>query len=86
MFHLAIPPVNGFTVTTCTPGLVRSFQPLTFFGLPLRRPKTTTEFQTTPLWLCLSQFGLIRPLSTRSLMSLPVLRITPSAGRPFATA
>ena len=49
MFHFAIPPVNGFTVTTWTPGLIRSFQPLIFFGLPSRRPKTTTEFQTTPL-------------------------------------
>ena len=49
MFHLAIPPVNGLTVTTPTPGFGRSFHPLTFFGLPLRSPKTTTEFQTTPL-------------------------------------
>ena len=49
MFHFAIPPVNGLTVTTWTPDLIRSFQPLTFFGLPLRRPNTTTEFQTTPL-------------------------------------
>ena len=49
MFHLAIPPVNGLTVTTPTPDFSRSFQPLTFFGFPLRRPNTTTEFQTTPL-------------------------------------
>ncbi len=49
MFHFAMPPVNGFTVTTWTPGLTRSFQPLIFFGLPLRSPKTTTECQTTPL-------------------------------------
>ena len=49
MFHLAMPPVNGLTVTTWTPGLIRSFQPLIFFGFPLRRPNTTTEFQTTPL-------------------------------------
>ena len=49
MFHFAIPPVNGFTVTTPTPGLIRSFHPLIFFGLPSRRPNTTTEFQTTPL-------------------------------------
>ena len=49
MFHLAIPPVNGFGVTTSTPGLSRSFQPLIFFGLPSRSAKTTTEFKTTPL-------------------------------------
>ena len=33
---LAMPAVNGFGVTTSTPGLTRSFQPLMCFGLPLR--------------------------------------------------
>ena len=49
MSHLAIPAVNGFGISTPTPGLTRSLQVLMCFGLPSRSPKTTTEFQTTPL-------------------------------------
>ena len=49
MFQRAPPDVNGFGVTTWTPGLSRSFQPKIFFGLPSRTTKTTTEFVTMPL-------------------------------------
>ena len=49
MFHFATPAVNGFGVTTSTPGFSRSFQPLMCFGLPSRSAKTTTEWNATPL-------------------------------------
>ena len=49
MFHFAMPAVNGFGLTTSTPGLSRSFQPLIFFGFPSRSPKTTTEWNARPL-------------------------------------
>ena len=42
MFHFAEPELNGFGVTTWTPGLTRSAQPLMCFGLPFRTAKTTT--------------------------------------------
>ena len=49
MFHFAEPELNGFGVTTWTPGLIRSFQPLICFGLPSRSAKTTTVSATIPL-------------------------------------
>ena len=49
MFHFAEPELNGFGVTTCTPGLIRSSQPLIFFGLPSRSAKTTTVSAAMPL-------------------------------------
>ena len=49
MFHFAEPELNGSGVITWTPGLIRSFQPLMFFGLPSRSAKTTTVFATMPL-------------------------------------
>src|SRR6476619_4307280 len=42
MFHFAEPELNGFGVTTCTPGRTRSDQLLIFFGLPFRTANTTT--------------------------------------------
>ena len=48
-FQRAPPDVNGFGVTTSTPGFRRSVHVLIFFGLPSRRMKTTTEFVTMPL-------------------------------------
>ena len=48
-FQRAPPEVNGFGVSTWTPGLVRSLQPLMCLGLPLRTTKTTTESVTMPL-------------------------------------
>jgi len=47
-FQRALPELNGFGVTTLTPGLVRSAQVVMCFGLPLRTTKTTTEFVTMP--------------------------------------
>ena len=49
MFHFAEPELNGFGVTTWTPGLIRSAQPLMCFGLPLRTAKTTTVSAAMPL-------------------------------------
>ncbi len=49
MFHFAEPELNGFGVTTCTPGLIRSAQPLMCFGLPWRTAKTTTVSAAIPL-------------------------------------
>ena len=49
MFHFAEPELNGFGVTTCTPGLIRSAQPLMCFGLPSRTAKTTTVSAAIPL-------------------------------------
>ena len=72
MFHFAAPEVNGFAVTTSTPGLIRSFQLLIFFGFPSRRPKTTSELVTIPLYDCLSQFALISPAATIWSTSRPV--------------
>ena len=48
-FHFAEPELKGFGVTTCTPGRIRSFQPLMCFGLPLRTAKTTTVSAAIPL-------------------------------------
>ena len=44
----APPELNGFGKTTWTPGLTRSSHVRMCFGLPLRRTKTTTEFETIP--------------------------------------
>src|SRR5437870_10601715 len=42
-FHFAEPELNGFGVTTWTPGLVRSVQEWMCFGFPLRTTNDTTE-------------------------------------------
>ena len=47
-FQRAPPEVNGFGVSTSTPGLTRSSQPLMFFGLPGRTASATTERVTIP--------------------------------------
>ena len=86
MFQRAPPEVNGFGVTTWTPGLTRSFQPLIFFGLPSRTTKTTTECVTMPLYDCSSQFVSTRPASTSLSTSGASERTTMSALRPAATA
>ena len=53
VFQRAPPEVNGFGVTTWTPGLSRSSQVLMFLGLPLRTASTTTELVTKPsYWSC----------------------------------
>src|SRR3954452_11379593 len=86
MFHLAEPELNGFGVSTCTPGLIRSSQLLMCFGLPLRTAKTTTVSAPMPLYDCRFHFESTRPASTSRLTSSPVERKTRSALRPFATA
>src|SRR5207253_9289968 len=54
-FQRAPPEVNGFGVTIWTPGLSRSLQVLSLFGLPSRTTKTTTERVTIPCHLFLFQ-------------------------------
>src|SRR3954452_21990866 len=55
MFHLAPPEVNGFGVSTCTPGLIRSSQVLMPLGLPLRVAMTATESVIIPWYWSLFQ-------------------------------
>src|SRR3954471_16996321 len=86
MFHFAEPELNGFGVSTCTPGRTRSFQPLMCFGLPLRTAKTTTVSAAMPPYAWWFHFESTRPASTSRLTSVPVERKTGSALRPFATA
>src|SRR2546423_7828204 len=82
----APPELKGFGNTTSTPGFTRSSQVLMCFGLPFRSTKTTTDFETIPLYLLPAQ-----PLSTsfdetsRST-SVEIEKLTTSAGRPAATA
>src|SRR3954451_11253160 len=85
-FQRAPPLVNGFGVITCTPGFVRSLQPLMFFGLPLRVARTTTEFVTMPLYWFWFQLWSTRPLSTSRVTSGSSENSTTSAGRPPSTA
>ena len=63
-FHFAAPEVNGFGVTTLTPGLTRSSQVLMSFGLPLRTMNETSEFVTKPSCSALFQSSATRPAST----------------------
>src|SRR5262245_44466753 len=86
MFHFAEPELNGFGVTTWTPGSTRSAQPLMCFGLPFRTANTTTVSASIPRYDCLSQFLSTSPASTRMFTSSPVERNTRSAFRPAATA
>src|SRR3954447_708647 len=85
-FQRAPPDVNGFAVTTCTPGLIRSSQVLMCFGLPLRSTKTTTDFVTKPFDAFLFQFLATRPALTRLSMSGCSEKSTTSAERPVWTA
>src|SRR5579884_3101526 len=86
MFHRALPDVDGFGVTTSTPGLTRSSQPVMCFGLPLRTTSTTTESLTIPLWALASQLEETTPAFTSRVMSGSVENATTSAGWPEATA
>src|SRR6266511_5512429 len=85
-FQRAPPEVNGFGVMTWTPGLRRSFQVLSFLGLPSRTTKTTTERVTTPFHLSLLQFGATSFFWTSDAMSGASENATTSASRPDATA
>ena len=68
-FHRAPPDVNGLAVITSMPGLIRSAQPLMFFGLPLRTTSTTTESVTLPLYWSLFQSAATMPSLTRRVTS-----------------
>src|SRR5207245_6513230 len=74
MFHFAEPELKGFGVTTCTPGLSRSPQPLMCFGFPSRTAKTTTVFAPTPLYDWWFHLESTSPASTSRLTSSPVER------------
>src|SRR5262245_29962934 len=86
MFHRAPPDVNGFGVTTSTPGFRRSFHDLMFFGFPSRRTNTTTESVTMPLWGFFVQPLNTSPALTRSSTSGASDSATRSAFRPAFTA
>ena len=86
MFQRAPPDVNGFGVTTSTPGRMRSFQLLIFFGLPSRTTKTTTEFVTIPLYDCFFHAASTFPAATSSSTSGARESATMSASRPALTA
>src|SRR5262245_51601431 len=85
-FHCAPPEVNGFGVSTCTPGLIRSFQVLMCFGLPSRTTKTATESVTIPFVGPRFQPFETRPAFTRVVTSGASENSTTSAGSPFRTA
>ncbi len=86
MFQRADPDVAGFGVTTLTPGLIRSSQPVMCFGFPGRTIITTVESLTIPLVGPSAQFEATRPACTRRVMSGAVENATTSAGWPAATA
>src|SRR5580765_321204 len=86
MSHFAPPELKGFGKTTSTPGFTRSSQVRMCFGFPFRRTKTTTDFETIPLYLLFAQvLSTSLPSATRS-MSPSTEKLTTSAGRPAWTA
>src|SRR6476661_3950084 len=84
--HRAPPELNGFGKTTPTPGFTRSSQVRMCFGLPLRRTKTTTDFETMPWYLLFAQVLSTSLASTSRFMSVSIEKLTTSAGSPAATA
>ena len=86
MFQRALPEVNGFGVTTCTPGLTRSLQSVMCLGLPLRTMITATEFVTNPWVAFWFQLEDTRPAFTSRVTSGSSEKLTTSAFRPAATA
>ncbi len=86
MFHLAPPDVNGFGVTTCTPGLTRSCHVRIFLGLPSRTTKQTTERVTMPWYWLFFQFLATKPRLTSVVMSGSSESMTTSALRPSTIA
>jgi hypothetical protein len=86
MFHLAPPEVNGFGVSTWTPGLTRSSQVLMFFGLPLRTPMTATESVIIPWYWSLFQPASTSLSVTSRVMSGSRENATMSALSPDSTA
>src|SRR5581483_3311090 len=86
MSHRAPPELNGFGKTTWTPGLTRSSHVRMCLGLPLRRTKTTTDFETIPWYGFASHVLLTWPVWTSRSTSVDTEKLTTSAGRPAATA
>src|SRR5436305_11414010 len=86
MFQRALPEVDGFGVTTWTPGLIRSSQVVMFLGLPLRTTNTTTELLEMPFCGLAFQFEETRLSLTSRVMSGSVENATTSAGCPESTA
>src|SRR4051794_1957662 len=86
MSQRAPPELNGFGKTTPTPGFTRSSHVRMCFGFPLRSTKTTTDFETMPLYWPLSQVLATRPAETRRSTSVEMEKLTTSVGRPAATA
>src|SRR2546423_14174659 len=84
--HRAPPELNGFGKTTPTPGFTRSSHVLMCFGLPLRKTKTTTDFETMPWYLLAAQFLSTSFAWTRRSTSVVIEKLTTSAGSPAATA
>ncbi len=82
----APPELNGFGKTTSTPGFTRSSHVLMCFGFPFRSTKTTTDFETMPLYLFEAQPLSTSFASTSLSMSVEIEKLTTSAGRPAATA
>src|SRR5262245_1802479 len=82
----APPELKGFGKTTSTPGFTRSSQVLMCFGLPFRSTKTTTDFETMPLYLLLAQVLSTCFDDTSRSMSVEIEKFATSAGRPAATA
>src|SRR4051794_41209696 len=86
-FHFAAPDVNGLGVTTLTPGLSRSSQPLMCFGLPLRTMNETSDVVTKPLYgVAVGQSLDTRPALTSRSTSGARENVTTSAFRPASTA
>ena len=80
MFQRALPDVDGLGVTTSTPGLIRSSQPVMCLGLPLRTTITTTELTAIPFWDWRPNCWTTRSSLTRRVMSGVVENATTSAG------
>src|SRR5271167_4647240 len=85
MFQRALPEVKGFGVSTPTPGLIRSDQPVMCFGLPLRTMITATELVTKPCVAFWFQLGETWPDLTSRSTSGSSEKLTTSACRPLAT-
>src|ERR1700675_3450714 len=86
MSQRAPPELNGFGKTTSTPGFTRSSHVRMCFGLPLRSTKTTTDFETIPLYFPVSHVLSTSPAETSRSTSVEIEKLTTSVGRPAATA
>ncbi len=86
MFQRALPEVKGFGVSTCTPGLTRSLQPVMCLGLPLRTMITATELVTKPCVAFWFQLEDTSPAFTSRVTSGSSEKLTTSAFNPAATA